>query len=170
MGAPWKWGDGAEGLVLVEDRRGLASSLLHVALHGVELRHGPTVRLSRGSFDHVAGILRSPECGVTAKRKIHSEWVCVRVRESEPPPTGLLAYCQLTCDPDTINPWGKNRGGKLKFTNATNSVSLEHTASTCLGVAPPFEPARHGPLSHICCNSTFRINPGVCACVCVCVT
>lgn len=34
---PWKGGDGAEGLVVVQDRRGLPPSLRHVALHGVEL-------------------------------------------------------------------------------------------------------------------------------------
>lgn len=64
----WKWGDGAEGLILVQDRWGLLSSLPHVALHSVELWDGPTVRLPRSSFDHVAAVLWSPKRGVTANR------------------------------------------------------------------------------------------------------
>lgn len=54
---------------MVEDGRGLSSPLPHVALHGVELGHGPTVRLPRRSFDHVAAVLRSPKGGVTAQTR-----------------------------------------------------------------------------------------------------
>ena len=52
---------------MVQDRGGLSPSLPHVALHGVELRHGAAVRLSWGPFDHVAAVLWSPQCGVAAQ-------------------------------------------------------------------------------------------------------
>lgn len=65
----WKRSDGAQGLVLVEDRRRLPPSLPHVALHGVELGHGPAIRLPRSSFDHVAAVLWSPERRVAAQRE-----------------------------------------------------------------------------------------------------
>lgn len=69
MRVHWKWGDGAQGLVLVEDGRGLPPSLPHVALHGVELGHGPAVRLPRSPFNHVAAVLWSPERRVAAHRE-----------------------------------------------------------------------------------------------------
>lgn len=65
---PWKRGDGAQSFILVQNRRCLSSSLTHVSLHRIELRHGPAVRLPWSPLNHVAAILWSPESGVTAKK------------------------------------------------------------------------------------------------------
>lgn len=66
---PGERGDGAEGFVLVQNGRGLSPPLPHVILHRVELRHGPSVGLPRGPFDHVAAVLGPPEGGVTVQNE-----------------------------------------------------------------------------------------------------